>query len=91
MRKIKYLTSILFIIFILLFTGDMYVWNADSFEVEYNYTTFYLPENGSQNKMLSDIEKAAQKHDCLIFAVSRDLKSVKSETVNIYCMEALRR
>lgn len=89
MRKIKYLTSMIFIAIILTFIGDMYIWNIDSFETEYISTTMYLPEDNSQDEMLEDIQKKARKHNCLIFVVNRNIDTVHSETVSVYCMEGV--
>lgn len=89
MRKIRYITSIIFIAVILIFIGDMYVWNIDSFETEYISTTMYLPEGSSQEQMLEDIEKKATEHNCLVFAVNRNLETIHSETVSIYGMNGV--
>lgn len=89
MRKIKYITSMIFIAIILTFIGDMYIWNVDSFETEYISTTMYLPERISQEQMIEDVQKTAIKYNCLVFAVNRKLETIHSETVSIYCMEGV--
>lgn len=89
MRKIKYITSIIFIAIILFFIGDMYVWNIDSFETEYISTTMFLPKGISQEQMIDDIEKTAKEHNCLVFAVNRNIETIHSETVSIYCMNGV--
>lgn len=89
MRKIKYITSLLFIAVIFVFIGDMYVWNLDSFETKYISTTMYLPSDVSQKEMLSDIEKTAIKYDCLIFTVSRNFETVYTEEAYAFCMDGV--
>ena len=89
MRKIKYITSIIFIAIILFFIGDMYVWNIDSFETEYISTTMFLPKGISQEQMIDDIEKTAKEHNCLVFTVNRNIETIHSETVSIYCMNGV--
>lgn len=87
MKKIKYIASITFMIMMLILVGEMYVWNMDSFETEYISTTMYLPMVISQDTMISDIEEKAKKYGCLVFAVSRNIESLYSETVSVYCMD----
>ncbi|MDE6313413.1 MAG: hypothetical protein K2M46_07285 [Lachnospiraceae bacterium] len=87
MKKVKYIASILFIMVIQILIGDMYVWNIDSFETEYISTSMYLPAGVSQNTMISDIEECAKKYNVLVFAVSRNMESLYSETVSVYCMD----
>lgn len=89
MKKVKYMSSIFFITIILIFIGDMYVWNIDSFETEYLSTTMYQPAGISQTEMLADIEEAASQNRCKVFAVSRNIKTVYSEIVSIYAMEGI--
>lgn len=89
MRRIKYIASILVITFILIFTGEMYVWHLESFETEYISTTMYLPTNTTTPTMISDIEDAAQKHHCGIFTVNRKINNLFSEDITIYCTNGI--
>ena len=89
MRKIKYIAGILIITFILVFTGEMYVWNLESFETEYISTTMYLPSQSEPEHMISDIELAAQQHQCNVFTVERKMETLFSEKITIYCMDSV--
>lgn len=90
MKKIKYITCMIFITIIFVLIGDMYIWNVDSFETEYISTTMYKPDNYTQIQMTKDIEKNANDNDCMVFAVNRSIDSVHSETVTIYAMDGVK-
>lgn len=87
MKEIKYVLSIIFLVVIMIFTNEMYVWNIDSFETEYISTTMYPAADTSQKEMLNEIEETALQNNLLVFAVTRNVKTVHSEDICIYCME----
>lgn len=87
MRKIKYIASAFLISIVMVFIGEMYIWNLDSFETEYLVTTFYLQDGCAQETMIEDIEETAEKNNCLVFVVNRKIDTVFSETLSIYGME----
>lgn len=89
MRKVKYVTSFIFIAVIFIFVGDMFVWNLDSFETDYIGTTMALPSDISQEEMLSELEDTATKHNCLLFTVSRNYESVNSVNTSVFCMDGV--
>lgn len=89
MKKIKYISSVFVITFIFFFIGDMYVWNIDSFESEYIRTTMYQPRNMIKKEMLKEIKESAEKNNCKLFIVSRNIKTIYSEDVIIYAMNGV--
>lgn len=84
MKLIKYITSFILFFITLIFIGEIYVWNLDSFETEYKYVTFYLQENTTKSEMLNDIVVAAEKENVSIFVVDKKFTSLYTETINIY-------
>lgn len=91
MRQIKYISIIFIFIIINLFIGDMYIWNLDSFETEYISTTMYLHQGVTQEQMLQDIVKTAEKHACSVFVVDRNIENIHSESVHVYSMKEAER
>lgn len=83
MKLIKYITSFILFFITLIFIGEIYVWNLDSFETEYKYVTFYLQENTTKSEMLNDIVVAAEKENVSIFVVDKKFTSLYTETINI--------
>ena len=91
MRKIKYLVSALFITVILIFIGEMYVWNIESFETKYIWTRFFLPKDRNQEEMVHDLMQTANKNHCLIFVVENSLQSIHSSKTVVYGMDGVER
>ena len=89
MRKIKYLVSALFITVILIFIGEMYVWNIDSFYTKYISTRFELPKDKTQEEMINDLTQTAKKNHCLIFVVENSLQSIHSRETVIYGIDGV--
>lgn len=87
MKAIKYIIGALFLTLILVFMGDMYVWNMESFETEYISTTMYLPVNIEKDEMIYDMKYTAENYDCLIFTVVKDLESAFLSRITVYGMD----
>ena len=51
MKIIKFLTAIPLFWLMIIFIGEVYVWNLESFETGETYVTFYLNEPEAEEKM----------------------------------------
>lgn len=84
MKLIKFFTGFLLFFITLVFVGELYVWNLESFETEFKVVTFYLQENTTKSEMMLDISKAAKKEKVEVFVVNKEVTSLFSEDINIY-------
>ncbi len=87
MKKVKYITSAILIIVVMVFIGEFYVLYLDSFDLNFSYVTMYLQKETSQQEMISDIQNAATNNDVGVFIVDRQVDSIFSTTMNIYGSE----
>lgn len=84
MKITKYLISAVLIMAALIMTGEIHTWQLSEFETGYTRTTFY-PEKGTKPEiMIDDIETAADKAGVDVFVVEREVRSLVSESINVY-------
>lgn len=85
MTKIRYVMSVIIFTIALVFVGEVYTWYVANFEYEYDYVTFYLQKGDTNESMLTEIERVADKYDIGIFVVDRNHANIFSVDVDICC------
>ena len=85
MKIIKFLTAIPLFWLMIIFIGEVYVWNLESFETGETYVTFYLNEPEAEEKMKADIKHAAEQNNIGVYVIDRHVISLFEEEVTIYC------
>ncbi len=89
MRITKYIISAVLIVAALIMVGEIHTWQLSEFETRYTKVTFY-PAKGTDAKVMTrDVENAADKAGVKVFVVDRKVKSLVSETVDIYGTEGV--
>lgn len=84
MKLIKYITSGILIVIVLIFIGEIFVWHIVNFETNFSYTTMYLQKETTNNEMKRDISNAARMNNIKVFIVEKTINSLFSEKLDVY-------
>lgn len=89
MKKIKYISLLFFQFVLLMFIGEMFIWNLEYFETEYISSSMFLPENTCSIEMIDDIVKETERNGCKVFFCKRSVISLNEENVDVYGMPGI--
>ncbi len=91
MKKIRWMTALVFFAAGFLIIGELFTWHADSFETEYLSCTMYLQPGDDGEVMKQNIEDAAEAENVGVFAVVRSMENSYTEKMTIYGTDGSRK
>lgn len=87
MKKVKSIILLIIIIVAFIFSGELYVYNLDSFQSNYVVSSFAINSISDLSLAKKEFIDAADKNNLGIFALSTKLVSENEKLINIYANE----
>ena len=84
MKRTKYLTGALLFLIAFALIGELSVWRLSSFYTSFPSTTLYLQEGQNRSELIHDVKTAAKENGIEAFAVSVNMHSSFSVSLDIY-------
>ena len=84
MKLSKYIIAAILIVAVMIFIGEMHIWDIGNFEEQYSEVTFYPSKTIKNEEFSNDFNKTAEKNNVVVFHAVHNIKSYNDEEIEIY-------